>query len=803
MAAENELFIYLRYEAAQAEASSRAHHAGEQQRIRQTAQVQDTSEKEYLKAIKLRERAAKELLDSQLQGEKDFAAKQTELLNQVASLQKKLNRQELDDQKTVDQAIARSKQERLRAAQDTARALEEISKEIATADKNSQASVDAAFKRGLADQIRDLELAIAQKAGKRKADAAAELQELRERLAVGLSMSNEAAAAKEAIAKSENDLLRLQLKQGLDLSNDANARKVQSDKEAAAAKEAIAKEFAAADRRAEASLEADFKTTQRKLVGINKQAKQEMASDAKEAFDKWKKAHMETHQLTMMQWDQQQEATKKVESGIMGVAQAYTGLRIASLISQGIHQAMQAVGDAVKEANDHVKAMVDNMEKIRDTVQELASLRSKENGATFTAQIAREAEATGSTTQMHVAAQKTFLQYANQYVGTEGADAAKQAAEAKEGKTAFAETQELEQFAEISSNAQGINPSEGTRLMATILSQRKPGQTKDDLKLEWRKLAENMKQAAGPEGPLIGKLNELVMEEVGETGSLKTSQEAAVLLRGLSEANPAKGFTYGEAIIRGNREIRANKKGQMEELGITQNMTQEQMIIQAMKRSEEIAKEEGVDPVDVLARYYKDARGLRGMNAAINKGVKGGRFEAGRRDMANVTLAGAEKENRGYLAGEVGTKRRQEAASDRIDAAKSERYVSLREMQREFANRVKNSGKLDEPQGMVEQLQEKKLDVLYGNTRAERARDQMMGSEIEARLMQHAEGRQYMVEHNIGKAVGGRELGYSAAHDDKTMAESLAVLKSIERHSKAQVRQVNPALPGRPNVQAR
>jgi hypothetical protein len=57
MAAENELFIYLRFMAEQAEEASRAYHQGEQQRIRQTAAEQTKSDSDFVLAMKTRANA--------------------------------------------------------------------------------------------------------------------------------------------------------------------------------------------------------------------------------------------------------------------------------------------------------------------------------------------------------------------------------------------------------------------------------------------------------------------------------------------------------------------------------------------------------------------------------------------------------------------------------------------------------------------------------------------------------------------------------------------------------------------------
>jgi hypothetical protein len=766
---DNELFIYLKMVTEEATRSSRAYHQGEQQRIRETAQTKTQAEKEETREIeaniKQRERSSKEAAQREKQ---DAADAHKWRMMQWNERQKKAKETFAAEAKDNKESLARQRQDEANAHKlrmmewneglKTTREFTKLKEQL------SKGAHDSELRQIAEEQKANIKLAN---------DATAYHEQAWKKM---VADSRKSAAEEMTIYKSREQMIEEN-----NAAVEDSLKEIESERTKSQAIEAAADKKRAREkiRLENEIIDAYFKGQEKKAALKKAFDQQEIEAD-KHRFRELEKEQEQALQTGVRYFGKLTEASKETEGGILSIAKAYTFLRVASEISQGMHAAMQAVGDAVKDANAEIKTMVDRLEAIQELVQELASLRETKNDAKFASQVSREAASVGSTTEMHVAAHETFFQYGAGHIGEKNATPEQQKKDAALGITSNKDANELELFAENSSNAQGVKSAYGVRLMATVMNQRKPGETNDDLKLKWRKLFEKMKKAAGPTGQAIAQASEEIAESVGEDGTFKEAEEVMDFMAVMMEANAAKGYVYTEAVKKGNRIIRANKKGEMKELGVTKDMNFEQMTRQVIKRSREIAKKEGKSVEDVLGRYYDDARAGRGMMAAVEQGENRHRFETAKDAGKNITLPGAIKENADYLTFGVGKKRAQGAQRDAIAAARSEEEQARLEMERDYTNSLENQGKLREPRTVAEQSAAAARTVVTGKTEKEYQVSVAMGADIEAELMKTEEGQKWLRDNKIGGEFGYRSLGGIGATDNKTMAEALQMSKVIK-----------------------
>lgn len=698
MSAENELFIYLRMEAAQAEATSRAYHKGEQQRIRETAETDAKTEKE------------------KSQGR----------------------------WKTLNSSVQMA-----RAAQ---KDLEEIAKRELAGEQEKNKAKLALLRQQLKEGLQASNEARQQDLQGARATEQAKLDLLRLQLKQGLQASNDSNArrlqSQQESAQKELALLRQQLKDGLNLSTDAINREKQAVAEAASAKKEILADFAREDARAERSLEADFNAVQRKMVSINKQGLREQTRDKQDAFRTWKQEHMNAHKLAMMQWDEQQEATKKTTGGILSIANAYTSLRVASEIGQMIAGVFNTVAQSTNQARDYVEQLVAKMEQARTIVKELANLEGRTPSATYTAEVAERAAATGTDVADYVAGQKAMQANAAQYIGKEGATEAEQAQEKKLGMLTFEDSQRLNKDWATNLSAQGLKQDLGMQLMGTMLSKKKSTDSVEDIERRGRRLIEIAKRSKGETGPMLEQMNEVIAESSGEGGDFKEAEDAAIATRIVAERNPKEASAYVRAAVRQLREIESDPKKEelREALGLKKGMDFFQKVESISKKAKEYEDSgQGTQNEFLTTHGFKEARAFGGIHEAITTGIKNGGVARARKELDDLAPDTLEKENKAGLANNPAmvdaTRRSTEEAAKLRRAAT---YVDLQEWKHKGRLATISSGEVEDGQDPVNAAATKSREAQGWGTWKEQTDRRHTAEGLEQALQGSEEGRKFL-----------------------------------------------------------
>lgn len=481
------------------------------------------------------------------------------------------------------------------------------------------------------------------------------------------------------------------------------------------------------------------------------------------------------------------KSTKDQESAVMGVAKAYTAIRIASEVAQVANAVWQTMGRSASEVRDYIHGIVQEMESARQKAQEIASLEGKKATAGYTSNQAREAAAAGSSPEDYQAGKLAFQAYAGQYVGKEGATDAERADDEKNNKISFEDAQKLQKDVATNAQSQGINQAQAQELSAAVISKRKKGSTVKSMEAQYARLMKVMKLAPGYTGPAISQLKEVIAEDVGEEGDFKVAEDAAVLTRVVGERNPEEASTYTRATLRGLRELR-NHPEKMEELGIDKNMDVFQQMEQINKRTKEIADEEGdgTKQSDVLARYFKDTREFGGAMTAINAGIKGGAIARARKEMEGIDEGTIDKENKEYLESDVGKKLADDASLKAIDRENAARAEPLEKMRRQARMSVHGSRILEKPESLYEAAQTQKGSELGFGNREEQETRSVLAAGLEDKLMQSAAGRKFLQERGEDRVnANGQKykgLGRRMAGED-TLIDADQIVESERRRS--------------------
>jgi hypothetical protein len=796
MAAENELFIYLRFMAEEAEAASRAYHHGEQQRIHQTAIADEQTTKERnaarrkaldeavqmsraaqkdlediaKRAIKDdKERAAaqlKQAKDSQaakLKGEKDFADKQKQSLREVAKLKADTAKQDLADDKLVAKAVADSKKNEVRTAQDAARAKASIAKDSANAEKRATSELEAAWKKAMADEVRDTEQALSKQTADRK-QAFREWKQDHEN-AHKLAMMEWAAET-----KANEDALRKQTRD-------------QSD--AVKARASIAKDFAAAEKRADAELEAAFRKVKQAEVNETRQALRQQTSDQRQAFREWKQEHDNQHKLAMMNWAEQQKSIKATEQATFSSAAAL-GTYAAGFASLGTAKTvLSAIVTQLSAASDFTKETARNFIELRKSMQQVAALKDKQNDAKFTMQEVEKAKAAGLMPDEWRGFQEEFQSYAGAQL--EGPDKKLDEKQAEEYQSRIAKFMKTE----------GIDPKLGAELGGTLLENSKGPQNVDNLMDRYGKAYETLKKSRTPVAQLLPQVARVAAYGV-------SPEEASQLLSVIAPAMPREEQTGVENTFRAIQELKTAGKG--EEFGIKKGMTKFEEV-KALSKAVAERMKKGEDPAEFLKEAkIGDMRQLRGIQGLARYGVELGGFDRFARYAKDLPADHTNQAAKRFDASENGQQVAREADRAAALAQTGADDRRLEELRHEAETQLIKEGRFkkatvgDVVRGTVGSLTGVPVREQLINERSVLlARQRANYDPMRTKGVSGAAG----VSGHETTAVVNEGLRILLERQIKLQEEANAIAKRIADKKEARPAQVQPPLPARPQVQAR
>jgi hypothetical protein len=367
------------------------------------------------------------------------------------------------------------------------------------------------------------------------------------------------------------------------------------------------------------------------------------------------------------------------------------GLMLAAA-GLGIAKELQDAGlESRNEARGYLDSLDDQAARARTANREIAALRQLPNTAATAAMMAQEAAGAGLSADQWRDFQEGFQAYAGQYVG-----------EGEGFKIDPAQAQRLQQaVAGFGVGSRGWRGSDASRLLGTVISKAKKGASDEEILGQYSQLAQVMQLAPGYTGPLLGQLSEVVGESVGEGSEFGDALDAAVLLRGVSERNPASASAYTRALLRGLRGVRMSegkKNDNFAALGFTHDMNVWQQIEQVQKAADE-ARARGEDEGEFLSAHgFAEIRQYGGIRTALNSGLRGGGFERARRE-AGDRMEMAERlrsEFRSYVdSSEEGGYTSDKAALQAAQLGRAAREQEWQKFKRRAAVAVASSGEIE------------------------------------------------------------------------------------------------------------
>lgn len=610
MSAENELYIYLRMEAAQAEATSRAYHSGERQRIHQTAVADAQAAKEQNAA---RRKALDESVQMARAAQKDFQ-----------DIAKRALKDEQDAQKAKAKAAKETADQLRQTAREQAAQANQAARERAASEK--QAAKEATQQQRMASK--EVQQLI-------KEQAATEARTLKETNTARRKAVNEAVA----MARAEQ----------ADLEAIAKAE-LQATQDAARAKASITKDFARADQRAQDELNAAFRKAKQDEVRETQQALRKQTADKKQAFREWKQEHDNAHKVAMMQWEQQQEAIKETERATFSSAAAL-GAYVTGFASLGTAKAvLSTIVSQLNSAADFTKETAKNFIELRKSMQQVAALKDKSNDAKFTLEEVEKAKAASLTPDEWRNFQEEFQSFAGAQL--EGPDR----------KLDDKQAEEFQQRVSKFIKSEGIAPQLGAELGGTLLENSKGPQNVDNLMDRYGKTYETLKKSRTPVAQLLPQVARVAAYGV-------SPEEAAQLLAVIAPAMPREEDTGVENTFRAIQELKSPGKdgepSKAEEFGIKKGMTKFEEV-KALSRNVAERMKKGEDPAEFLkAAKVGDMRQLRGIQGLARYGVELGGFARFERYAKDLPVNHTNQAAKRFDASENG----QQAARDADRAA--------------------------------------------------------------------------------------------------------------------------------------
>ena len=257
-------------------------------------------------------------------------------------------------------------------------------------------------------------------------------------------------------------------------------------------------------------------------------------------------------------WYQKQmlaEQTREVERGEKAVERmvtAYAGLSAAK-------QVISLIASELQRAAAEADRMSGSFANIRQSFQEIAALKDKQNDDKFVVGEVAAAVSASLKPEEWGSFQKSFQSYGGAYLEGDQArfkdrDGVKAAEQSEKYQKAIAE------FAK----ARDVSPDEAARLGGGLLQFSEGPQTVGDLKSRYGKVFKTLERAPTPVKQLLPQMSSLMAQGLAP-------EEAAKSLALMSEATPGEEGTRVENALRAITNIELKGKGK--ELGITKGMT--------------------------------------------------------------------------------------------------------------------------------------------------------------------------------------------------------------------------------------
>lgn len=393
-------------------------------------------------------------------------------------------------------------------------------------------------------------------------------------------------------------------------------------------------------------------------------------------------------------------AAKETEGAVMNIARAYTTLRIASEVSQGMTTAMQAVAMSLKESKDYVQGLVEGMERVRERTTEILANRGRMATGAGAAGLAGEAA-------------NNMVPFDHHLKFTEEVQAQIQGQVGGTGRI-----RDNEQMAELSSMAEqygklyGIEPSVTGKILGAAVNVGKVGpdgkiDTNNTI-VEFAQILEQARLSVGRTHIVAPQIASVAQQTVGEDpGAVyKDIQDAAMLVRAEAAIKPAGAEVNAMALTRAMREVmtREDKKYGInfaEEIGLTRDMSIEEKMAKIEDAIPGMAKdlELGEDEVAALitGNEVRKARGFRGYRKAMKEGL----FTRMRAEAARVDLPMVQKRIGQFRGSDNAMADQEKSRAEQAKLERGDEYKNLRLVQLQAATEMISAGNLENPEELM------------------------------------------------------------------------------------------------------
>ncbi len=403
----------------------------------------------------------------------------------------------------------------------------------------------------------------------------------------------------------------------------------------------------------------------------------------------------------------------EVTKGIMSISQAYTNMRIAAEVQQGITYAWQAIASSIKEANDHMDSLYNKMAGVRERSVELARLLGKEPTAQFTTEQATEAFHLKVRPEQWETVQKTARQQAGGLVaplGVTGADVAKGGYRTSEER--FASLQKL--AAPWALNKLGITPEQTGKAIGFIAQMSTPETTDTEMMNEFVKFATGVERAKGETSGELERFS--ILATTGEVkpgdweGLHKRTSESAMVARRRS----GQVVAYGTAVDDALDKLESDQAKQEEdagtsdirELGINPKTMNRREKFQKIKEARDRWVKGGKTENLFWSKYFgTEKRRRAGMRAMIEEGIDQGGFAAADEEQRLQTGAKAQEETQKVGVGEVAQDRAMAALNQAAEFGQAAHDVRWQQRKARAQADLTASGVLRRPEYVIDALQ--------------------------------------------------------------------------------------------------
>ena len=455
----------------------------------------------------------------------------------------------------------------------------------------------------------------------------------------------------------------------------------------------------------------------------------------------------------------------------------------------------------IAESNSHVQQLAKSFAELRQSMQEVATLRGVENTSAFTVSEARKAAGSSSHPAERRDAQAEFLNFTGAQVGDE------------EGKKLTSEQgEDFSSRIAVMMKSAGYKPAAGMRLGGSILQQKTGPQDVDALMKEFGVAFQVMEK---------GQVSiERAAPEVAELMSMGVSSADAAKM--FSVAAPAAPGQEGTAVQAAMRAIEKMKvAGNEKEFGVTNdmnpyesvkafgaNMATRKQEFRSRGMTEESAN---IELAKVLEKHdvASDVRERRGLIAGFGRmGTELGGFktyedvEQNTPEDFEAATARAIQRIRGGKA----AKRKADLAV--VTAERGARQQPLLAMKEQAEIAVTGAGELEKPEGWIDAATSSSRHFFGGDNRKESEIRALTANNLKTSLRGYEKGREFLNQPISGANGITREQGLNmgrVATDDflATCAKELQALREIEEKKRDHPPQPPPvrglplvALPG-------